>query len=128
MVKVTVLAVSLFWVAVASAAETRCGWWDNPSPSNVSLIDKDGEWLISQQGEYSAKGKFPKFDFMNEEKFVPTGQGSYGHGCVCLKVATESKGKKILKILSSNIKPVTVCLKDPVLQGKEPEPKSEVSE
>ncbi len=32
--------------------ETRCGWFDNPTPANYSLYDKDSEWIIGVQGGY----------------------------------------------------------------------------
>jgi hypothetical protein len=38
----------------ARAASVRCGWFDNPSPSNASLYDKDGESTIAVQGGYQA--------------------------------------------------------------------------
>jgi hypothetical protein len=36
--------------AVASALERRCGWLDNPSPANWWLVDKDGTWILMEQG------------------------------------------------------------------------------
>ena len=41
--------------------ELRCGWFENSSPSNASLTDRDGEWTISIQGGYEAKGDWPTF-------------------------------------------------------------------
>src|SRR5262245_20967552 len=32
--------------------ERRCGWVDNPTPSNWWLVDRDGEWEIGLQGGY----------------------------------------------------------------------------
>src|SRR5690349_18304425 len=39
----------------------RCGWVDNPTPSNWWLVDRDGEWEIGLQGGYQAKGDMPDF-------------------------------------------------------------------
>ena len=33
-------------------AVQRCGWWDNPSPGNVWLTDRQGQWTIAIQGLY----------------------------------------------------------------------------
>jgi hypothetical protein len=35
----------------ANAAETRCGWLQNPTPANWWLTDRDGTWTISAQGD-----------------------------------------------------------------------------
>ncbi|WP_416135279.1 DUF4087 domain-containing protein [Buttiauxella ferragutiae] len=32
--------------SIALAKETRCGWLDNATPSNLWLIDKDTDWNI----------------------------------------------------------------------------------
>jgi hypothetical protein len=32
------------------AAETRCGWLQNPTPANWWLDDADGSWTIMSQG------------------------------------------------------------------------------
>lgn len=34
----------------ADKTELRCGWFDNPSPANATLLDGDGEWIIGMQG------------------------------------------------------------------------------
>jgi hypothetical protein len=47
--------------AVAPRAETRCGWFSNPTPNNASLTDRNGEWTIAIQGEFEAKGDWPEF-------------------------------------------------------------------
>jgi hypothetical protein len=46
-----IASISIFAVPV-SGTETRCGWLYNPTPLNWYLIDKDGRWIISQQGGY----------------------------------------------------------------------------
>lgn len=33
--------------APALAAETRCGWYWNPTPGNLWLMDKDDTWTIT---------------------------------------------------------------------------------
>ena len=36
--------------------EMRCGWFSNPTPGNVWLYDRDGEWTIEVQGGYRVEG------------------------------------------------------------------------
>jgi Protein of unknown function (DUF4087) len=43
--------------AALLAAVVRCGWFDNPSPSNAWLHDRDGAWSIGIQGSHQAKGR-----------------------------------------------------------------------
>ena len=35
--------------------ETRCGWFQNPTPANIWLDDRDGEWIIGVQGGYQVE-------------------------------------------------------------------------
>lgn len=98
----------------ATALETRCGWLSNPSPGNVSLQDRDGEWLISQQGSYEAQGDWPDFP---PAKWVSSGNGSYGYGCACLKVRSDHAQRRILEIASATIKPLSACRRDKRLKA-----------
>jgi hypothetical protein len=38
--------IALIIATTFSAAETRCGWYDNPTPGNVFFDDADGSWTI----------------------------------------------------------------------------------
>ena len=93
----------------------RCGWFDNPSPGNAWLHDRDGEWAISIQGQRQAEGRWPKF---KDSQWVQTGSGSSGYGCACLKVQTNAESREILKILVAYSKPLSACRRDKTL--KEP--------
>lgn len=53
----------------ANSAERRCGWFENPTPVNATLTDRDGMWEIGTQGGYQAKGDWPGFSPANG--FVP---------------------------------------------------------
>ncbi|HEX8293525.1 MAG TPA: DUF4087 domain-containing protein, partial [Pyrinomonadaceae bacterium] len=55
-------------------AETRCGWFSNPTPANASLHDRDDEWVISVQGGHQAEGDWPSF---GPKQWVET-NGHYG--------------------------------------------------
>jgi len=72
--------------------ETRCGWLDNPTPGNVTLTDKDGEWVIAVQGGYRAEGADDLPDFNRE--WVAIGAGSYGYGCACARSRSMSRSGK----------------------------------
>lgn len=94
--------------------ENRCGWFSNPTPANMWLEDKDGEWLIGAQGGYQAEGDTPEFD---DDQWVKTNI-NYGYGCACLRVTVDRKEMRILKIVSATAKPLSACRNDKAL--KEP--------
>lgn len=103
--------------AVPSIAETRCGWFVNPTPANAWLVDKHGTWMISSQGaDSNAEGEWPSF---GPKQWIET-NGSYGHGCACLNVNVDKDEMRILEILSATAKPLSACRKDKALKGKEP--------
>lgn len=89
--------------------ETRCGWFENPTPANVWLNDKDGEWIISIQGGYQAEGDAPEFP---AKQWVLTNAGSYGYGCACLQVKVNRRTRQILQIKSGVARPLEACRKD----------------
>jgi hypothetical protein len=93
--------------------ENRCGWFENPTPANMSLIDKDGEWIISTQGGGEAEGIANIPDFP-DDKWVKTNV-NYGYGCACLQVKVDRKEKRILEIVSGTAKPISVCRNDKTL-------------
>lgn len=118
--KVWVLAVMLGILTVTASAAgqgvLRCGWFDNPTPNNAWLIDRDGEWTISEQGGHQAEGDWPS---LNGRQWVAT-NGSHGHGCACMRVIAIPGSHDIARILSTQAKPLQQCRKDPALRGKEP--------
>jgi hypothetical protein len=121
----TTVAALLFWVGIGSIAaqarppdsEQRCGWFDNPSPGNASLYDKDGEWTIAVQGGHQARGDWPPE--YRQEQWRHTGTGSYGYGCACLIVRVDADEKNVLEIFSSKARPLSVCRRDRALAGIE---------
>jgi hypothetical protein len=96
----------------------RCGWFDNPTPQNATLLDRDGVWLISTQGGNSADGDWPEF---KPNQWVRTNAGSYGYGCACMKVLTDNKESKITRIISASARSLATCRNDKALKHKEPE-------
>jgi Protein of unknown function (DUF4087) len=88
---------------------TRCGWFDNPSPGNATLADRDGEWTVAMQGEPSATGRWPTF---KRSQWVRTGNGSAGYGCACLKVREDAESHRITHIVEARANALAVCRRD----------------
>lgn len=102
----------------SSDAMTRCGWFDNPTPGNATLVDRDGEWIIGWQGGHQAEGPWPRF---GSKQWVRTGVGSAGYGCACLKVKADAGTQEVVVILSSRALPLDTCRRDQALKNQEPE-------
>jgi hypothetical protein len=94
----------------------RCGWLDNPTPGNVWLTDRQGQWLIGEQGGYQARGDWPDFP---ARRWVRT-NGWYGYGCACLSVLDDAAGHRILRILGGRSRPLAACLGDSRLPRRDP--------
>ena len=111
---ISVIISSLFIVVLpAKAVETRCGWLHNPTPRNWYLVDKDGRWIISQQGGYEAKGMDDNLP-TNEKEYVKT-NGYYGYGCACMDVVTDKERSRISEIRGGESLPLSTCREDPNL-------------
>lgn len=108
------IAISLPALSASNRLETRCGWFNNPTPSNAWLWDRHGQWTIGLQGGYHAKGDWPTF---NSQQWVETNR-SYGYGCACMRVKVNYQTRKILEIKSAYAKPLKACRQDRSL--KEP--------
>jgi hypothetical protein len=90
--------------------ETRCGWFDNPTPGNYWLSDKDDEWIIGVQGGYQLEDfDAPSF---KENQWVDYFGGSYGYGCACFRMRVNKKTKRVLEIKSSYARPLSACRND----------------
>jgi hypothetical protein len=96
--------------APASGGERRCGWLQNPTPANYWLVDRDGEWTISAQGDHEAEGMDDMPD-MTSRGWVET-NGSYGYGCACMTVNTDRRSHRITRILSATPVPLRQCRND----------------
>lgn len=94
----------------ADAAERRCGWLLNPTPANVYLLDRDGEWVISIQGGYVADG-YDDMPDMSRLGWVETNV-HYGHGCACMTVVTDRRDRRVVKVLSAQPRPLSQCRAD----------------
>lgn len=96
--------------------QLRCGWFENPTPANAWLTDRDGEWTIGVQGGHQAEGDWPRFA---PYRWVRT-NGNYGYGCACLRVVTDAKDRSVTRILARSSRPLAACRSDRAL--KEPKP------
>jgi len=113
-----VCGLALVWVGAlfvpsSKAAETRCGWLQNPTPANWWLVDNAGRWTISLQGGVQAAG-LDKIPDLSRSQYVRTNR-SYGYACACLEVATNAKTRRITRIYRVQQQPLRTCREDPAL-------------
>ncbi len=94
--------------------ETRCGWFDNPTPANIALFDRDAEWLIGVQGGHQVEGDWdwPKF---KPGQWVKT-NNNYGYGCACLRLRVNREENEVLEIKSASARTLAACRQDPALK------------
>ena len=104
-------------ISVQKTAAVRCGWFENPTPANAWLTDRDGEWNVGVQGSYQAEGYWPVFA---PSDWVRT-NGNYGYGCACMNVQTNPEAHRVIKILSSSTRTLRSCREDPLLKEPVPE-------
>lgn len=118
------LLVALTATMSAQAKEMRCGWLYNPSPANGWLIDAEGEWTLTTQGQPNAFTDEDKaFDLMskaseNKKSFVVTNGLDYGYSCACLTVTTQKS--TVTAIHQAKQLPLRKCRTDKAISGKEP--------
>jgi hypothetical protein len=99
-------------VPAEEGTRVRCGWFDNPSPQNVTLTDRDGTWTVSEQGGHAAAGDWPVFATRD---WVASGVGSYGYGCACLTVVDDAVERRVVEIVSARPRSLATCRRDPAL-------------
>lgn len=92
----------------AAKVERRCGWFENPTPANVTLTDRDGTWEIASQGGYQAEGDWPQF---SDEQWVPT-NGHYGYGCSCMTASADSGTHRLNNLSKAIARPLAACRND----------------
>ena len=98
------LAIATFLIGITAAspllaAETRCGWLQNPTPANWWLDDADGSWTIMSQGGGEGPQGMDLIPDISERDYVRT-NGNYGYACACLSVETDDNEGSITRILS----------------------------
>lgn len=104
--------------AVTAHAETRCGWFENPTPSNYYLVDEDAVWELSTQGGRTAEGFFDlpaeASDDLADE-WVKT-DGNYGYGCACIdgEFGT-ADSREVIRVISMETQTLKQCEDNPAL-------------
>ncbi len=94
---------------------TRCGWLDNPTPGNLSLYDRDDEWVIGVQGGHQVEGDWEMPDF-TPRQWVGTNAGSYGYGCACLQLKADAGTHEVSAVKSARALPLETCRRDKSLE------------
>jgi Protein of unknown function (DUF4087) len=100
-------------VSAVKQFETRCGWFSNPTPANISLYDRYGEWVIGAGG-YQVEGDWDWPDF-KDSQWVKTNV-NYGYGCSCMRLRVNRRTNKVLEIKSVRARPLAACRRDPSLK------------
>lgn len=103
---------------MALAAETRCGWIDNPTPANWWLTDRDGEWTLMLQGAGDRNGFIDapwESDFGAE--WIAT-NGHYGYGCACFTGAVDPATGWASLVTGLRALPLSRCRADPALPDR----------
>lgn len=98
--------------AASAGTQRRCGWFDNPTPGDAWLHDRDGEWTIGIQGGHQASGDWPAF---SDAQWVVTNSGQHGHGCACLTVQASARTHEVTRIVSARAQALSVCRSDRAL-------------
>lgn len=99
----------------AAKVERRCGWFENPTPANATLTDRDGTWEIASQGGYQAEGDWPQF---SDAQWVRT-NGHYGYGCGCMTASADPDTHRLDNLTKATARPLAACRNDKSL--REPE-------
>lgn len=99
--------------AAQREAQNRCGWLSNPTPANVWLRDRQGEWLISSQGGYHARGMDALPD-LTIRGWVRT-NGDYGYGCACINATVDRRNHRVERLYSAESRPISQCRRDHAL-------------
>lgn len=90
----TIMAATLLAATLstsAQAAERRCGWLENSSPSNWYLTDADSSWILMESSEQEPSASIDLPSFREEKGWFVKTVGSSGYGCACLSVTVNKK-------------------------------------
>ena len=110
----TILAYGQSKPPVDKQFKTRCGWYENPTPNNVWLADRDGEWTIETQGGHHIDSPWEAPNFKRGQ-WVKTNR-EYGYGCACMRVRVNYETMEVVEIDSSQARPLATCRRDPALK------------
>lgn len=100
----------------APQAFKLCGWVNNPTPAEVSLIQRSTTWHISQPGQHQANGDWTG---VRGAEWVGETNG-LGHGCGCVRAVADAGERRVIHILSAKPQPRAWCTKATKLRDLEP--------
>jgi len=107
------LTIALAPLAHAAEPEEHvCGWYENPMPRVINLIDHDGSWKVATSDGYSAPGQKPVF---RSSQWVRT-NGDYGYGCACLSGDMDEQTHTVNAITSATPRTLAACRADTSLR------------
>lgn len=120
----------LLLLAAPAHAETRCGWFDNPSPNLVDLIDADGLWSIAWPGSgtvFYPTGYFEAYTGAFDDRVRINSRGEiindgpgYGYSCACVIGEFDLNKGEALSIVRLTEPPIATCENDPKLPAMNP--------
>ena len=92
----------------------------NPTPGHWWLTDRDGDWVLSYQGQETDVPGMDLIGDISAGDYVAT-NGNYGYACGCMKVETDpsSDPKRITLVQSFRQLPIAQCLNDKSLPKPE---------
>jgi hypothetical protein len=106
-------------VTQAQSFQKRCGWYNNPSPSNSWLIDNDSKWAIDMPGMTATDPTGWTHFTKTPANWVRT-SGDSGYGCACITARSDHSKHMIVEIQQGEAKPLSDCRNDPNLTSLEP--------
>jgi hypothetical protein len=112
------VASSAFAAEVELKTQTLCGWFENPTPANIFLIDRSGEWTIGIQGGQQIEDDWPWPKF-NDSQWIKN-NGHYGYGCACITGVVNVSTRDVISISSSRAQSLNICRTDRAIKMKEP--------
>ncbi|MCJ8518352.1 hypothetical protein ABID21_001337 [Pseudorhizobium tarimense] len=114
------VAFSIALPSLVLAAETRCGWIDNPTPRNWWLEDSQKSWTIMTQDPDRPEGPegMELIPDLTEGEFIEINGPSYGYACVCMSVETDGD-ERITSILSVDQLRLAQCRSDKALPSRD---------
>ena len=98
--------------ATGFAEQTRCGWFENPTPANAWLTDRDDSWILSIQGVGPVPGYNEVALDFSENEWIRTNV-NYGFGCACF--TGEFSESEALFVSGGRVLPLKQCFEDPAL-------------
>ncbi|QKZ03272.1 MULTISPECIES: DUF4087 domain-containing protein [Pseudomonas] len=98
--------------AADSGEDHLCGWYENPAPRVVNLVDREGNWKVATADGYTAPGQKPVF---RSSQWVRT-NGDYGYGCACLSGDVDERTHTVNAITTATARTLAACRADTSLR------------